>query len=58
MLSCSHECDCICHENNSLVHIVACCLGCGRCGKVIGLSQLIEHEEVCHKKEAQDTSQK
>lgn len=40
------ECDCSCHHTDA-VHVVACCYGCGKCGKNIKSSMHAMHIESC-----------
>lgn len=45
----AEECDCSCHKNKEMKHIMACCLKCEHCGRNIRSGALSEHEECCRK---------
>ena len=41
------ECDCICHTNLEVRHVMACCTRCGYCRKNIKTIHIVGHEEAC-----------
>ena len=41
------ECDCHCHGNPHVRHIMACCSSCSHCGKRIEITELQAHTEKC-----------
>ncbi len=44
-----NECQCSCHKNNSIKHIMACCFKCPHCGK--NTNFITQHIESTHSKE-------
>lgn len=49
------ECDCICHTQPDIVHVVACCTKCSFCGKNIRMVYIDSHEEECRKEHMKRT---
>lgn len=47
---CQHSCNCICHKQKGVAHIVACCLPCKECGKNVRGRDYKNHMELCHGK--------
>ena len=43
----SDECDCLCHSNPGMQHIVMCCSRCKSCKKRIRREQYEQHIEKC-----------
>ena len=42
------ECQCLCHQDDTIVHFVACCSKCYYCGKNIPTQYLETHMEECN----------
>jgi len=41
------KCNCICHEDNNLIHCSPCCCPCKYCGGNIKIEWIEEHENRC-----------
>ena len=46
---CSHQCDCDCHSEPGIIHIVSCCDLCAICGRNIAHGEMNRHLAACHK---------
>lgn len=41
------ECDCDCHDNPNIRHVMACCSSCQHCGRPVKSFELKGHEQKC-----------
>lgn len=52
MFKCQTEfgsCECICHEDDRVVHAFPCCMPCKECGKMFAPWHIDAHESRCLK---------
>jgi len=49
--SCPHICECICHTEEGVSHVMACCTKCKLCDRKIKTFSLEGHKATCHKEE-------
>jgi len=49
-MNCIHECQCDCHNDKDIRHVIVCCLKCELCGKNIIRLMVDEHLQFCHNK--------
>ncbi len=45
---CEHICNCICHKEPGVMHIMACCDDCPKCHANIGRFEMSSHLSECH----------
>jgi|GEM_PF-2998725 len=49
MVKNKYKCDCPCHNNQNVKHVISCCVSCPECGQRIKRGMLDKHLEECGK---------